>query len=236
MVGTQRSHAAAKAAGDAAAARRASLIVEQAGRREPGPLEQELLGLVDEHVGAAVAAGPADEEVGPDEVGASPAVEREPTGDVGSSSGPSPLPPPAALPAAAPVKNRGGRPRLWSRDRILAALERFHAENGRPPATADFLTCEYLRSRSVIAREFSTVNGAVLAAGFTPTRARGGRRPLVAAPRPSADPERPVESDPEPQPAAGTPPANCWQPSRRLRAAARELLLALADEIQADEA
>ncbi|MGE0025680.1 MAG: homing endonuclease associated repeat-containing protein [Thermoleophilia bacterium] len=75
----------------------------------------------------------------------------------------------AGVPARA---NRGGRPRTWTEERVLAAIRAWADENGRPPSSSDW----YLRApgrptHCVVKERFGSWNKAIAAAGFEPVPA-----------------------------------------------------------------
>lgn len=83
------------------------------------------------------------------------------------------------------AKRRGGKPKVWTREKIIAAIQAFAAEHGRPPTSTERPSMAQQSKR-----EFGSWADAVEAAGFAkPTR--GTRYPplegaAVAPPQPPA--------------------------------------------------
>lgn len=69
-----------------------------------------------------------------------------------------------------------GRPKRWTRDRIIEALRQFERDNGRRPAASDLR--RPLPAEGIIRREFGTWSAAARAAGFdVADRRTGGGEP-----------------------------------------------------------
>jgi hypothetical protein len=63
--------------------------------------------------------------------------------------------------------------RKWTRERIIAALQAFHAEHGRPPLQKELV--RPLPAASLLTREFGSMTAAIEAAGLEP-RTQAWRR------------------------------------------------------------
>lgn len=70
----------------------------------------------------------------------------------------------------------------WDRERIVAAIEAFAAEHGRPPTSKDWKrTGDGHPDWGAVARHFGSFGAALAAAGFTPRRIPWSREEAIAA-------------------------------------------------------
>lgn len=75
-------------------------------------------------------------------------------------------------------------PRTWTREKVIEAIKRFHAEHGRPPTQKDWVRRgDWWPAFSTAARPFGSWGAAIVAAGYVSAKPGGPKRSPVREPK-----------------------------------------------------